>query len=123
MLLAMKTKCLSVRALLLAMVGLLATGCASTPKVDWDSRVGSFTYDQAVVELGPPDRESKLTDGRKVAEWVVGRKGSGGLSIGFGSYSGPVGVGVSKSVGPGPQDKVLRLSFDEQGKLQSWARN
>jgi len=109
--------------LLLAASALLISGCASKPKVDWDSRVGNFTYDQAVVELGPPDRESTLTDDRKVAEWVVGRSRSGGLSIGFGTYSGPVGVGVSKSVGPGPQDKVLRLTFDEQGKLQSWARN
>ena len=119
----MSAKFSSAIILLLAVVGLVFSGCATKPKVDWDSRIGTFTYDQAVVELGPPDRESTLTDGRKVAEWVVGRKRSGGLSIGFGSYSGPVGVGVSKSVGPGPQDKVLRLTFDEQGKLQSWARN
>lgn len=108
---------------MLASFSLLFTGCASKPKVDWNSRVGSFTYDQAVVELGPPDRESTLTDGRKVAEWVVGRSRSGGLSIGFGSYSGPVGVGVSQSVGPGPRDKVLRLTFSPDGKLASWVRN
>lgn len=103
--------------------GLFVTGCASKPKVDWDSRVGNYTHDQAVVELGPPDRESTLSDGKKVSEWVVGRSRSGGVSLGFGTYSGPVGVGVSKSVGPGPQDKILRLTFGDDGKLLNWARN
>jgi len=109
--------------LLLATVSLLFGGCATKPKVDWDTRVGSYTYDQAVVELGPPARESKLSDGKRVADWVVGRSRSGGFSIGVGSFSGPVGVGVSQSVGPGPQDKVLRLTFDGDGTLESWSRN
>jgi len=113
----------SMGTLLLALTGLLLGGCASKPKADWDSRVGNFTYDQAVVELGPPDRESKLSDGKRVVEWVVGRSRSGGLSLGFGSYSGPVGVGVSQSVGPGPRDKILRLTFNPDGKLESWVRN
>jgi len=119
----MGTNFVSMGTLLLALTGLLLGGCASKPKADWDSRVGNFTYDQAVVELGPPDRESKLSDGKRVVEWVVGRSRSGGLSLGFGSYSGPVGVGVSQSVGPGPRDKILRLTFNPDGKLESWVRN
>jgi len=109
--------------LLVALAVLLFAGCASKPKVDWDSRLGDYTFDEAVVELGPPDRESTLTDGKKVADWVVGRTRSGGVSIGFGSYSGPVGVGVSKSVGSGSQERILRLTFGEDGKLQNWARD
>jgi hypothetical protein len=119
----MITKYILVAMFAMLIAGLIVSGCASKPKVDWDARVGNYTYDQAVVELGPPDRESTLTDGRKVVEWVVGRSGGGGLSIGLGGYSGPVGVGVSKSVGPGPHDKILRLTFASDGKLQSWARN
>lgn len=107
-------------ALLLACLG---QGCASTPKVDWDARVGNFTYDQAVIELGPPASEATLTDGRKVAEWVVGRSSAGGVSLGFGSFSGSTGVGVSQTVGSGPRDKILRLTFGADGKLLSWARN
>jgi hypothetical protein len=98
-------------------------GCASKPKVDWDSRIGNYTYDQAVVELGPPDREATTSDGKKVVDWVVGRSGGGGFSFGVGGYSGPVGVGVSKSTGPGPQDKILRLTFGQDGKLLTWLRN
>src|SRR2546421_12998193 len=40
------------------LTGWLMAGCASTPKVDWNSRVGIFTYDQVVAEMGPPDKSS-----------------------------------------------------------------
>jgi len=33
-------------------LALLLGGCASTPKPDWNSRVGSFAYDQAVARWG-----------------------------------------------------------------------
>jgi len=105
------------------LAGLFATGCASKPKVDWDGRVGNYTYDQAVVELGPPDRQATLQDGRKVAEWVVGRSGGSGVSIGMGSFTGRTGVGVSQSVGSGGRDKILRLTFSEDGTLLDWIRN
>jgi len=108
--------------LLMVVTALFFSSCASKPKVDWDARVGNYTYDQAVLELGPPAREATLADGKKVAEWIVGRSG-GGLSLGFGTYSGSTGVGVSKSVGPGPHDKVLRLTFAADGKLVNWVRN
>lgn len=109
--------------ILTVMTALFIAGCASKPKVDWDSRVGNFTYDQAVVELGPPDREATTSDGKKVVDWVVGRSGGGGFSFGVGGFSGPVGVGVSKSTGPGPHDKILRLTFGQDGKLLNWSRN
>ena len=102
---------------------LLLIGCSTKPKVDWDARVGSYTYDQAVLELGPPDSEATLTDGRKVVEWVVGQSGGGGVTLGFGSFSGSTGVGVSQTVGRGPRDRILRLTFGEDGKLLLWVRN
>ncbi len=39
------------RGLLAVLAIALWTGCASTPKVDWNSRVGNYTYDDAVKEL------------------------------------------------------------------------
>jgi hypothetical protein len=48
----------------------LATGCA-TQKIDWAARVGIYTYDQAVLELGPPDKQAKLDDGTIVADWMT----------------------------------------------------
>ena len=62
-------------------------GCASTPKVDWDSRVGIFTYDQVVAEMGPPDKSSKLSDGSTVAEWFVKKNSNVSFGVGTGFYN------------------------------------
>lgn len=106
-----------------AVCSLWVTGCSTTKKVDWESRVGNYTYDQAVAEMGPPDKEAKLSDGKTVAEWITYRSGGGGMSIGigggsYGSRSG-MGVGVSQSVGSGGRDRVLRLVFGQDGRLIS----
>src|SRR5262245_60285234 len=58
--------------------------CATAPKIDWNSRVGTYTHDQAVLELGPPDRSASLTDGTKVVEWLMAH----GRIYGFTDYSG-----------------------------------
>jgi hypothetical protein len=105
----------------------LIVGCKSTPPVDWNSRVGAYTYDQAVVELGPPDKQAKLSDGMTVAEWITHRSSGGGLSLGTGFFSGGggggVGVGVGQSIGSGSSDKVLKLTFGADNKLASWSKN
>jgi len=119
----MKTNSLIATFLTAFVLALFAPGCATKPKTDWNARVGNYTYDQAVVEMGPPDRQSTLSDGRKVAEWVTGYTGGSGVSFGVGSFSRNTGVGVSQSVGSGGHEKVLRLTFDSEGKLTEWKRN
>jgi len=108
-----------------ALFGWLLAGCA-TKKTDWNGRVGSYTYDQAVTEMGPPDKQTKLSDGKTVAEWITRRSGGSGLSIGVGGGSygshGGMGVGVSQSVGSGGGERGLRLVFDMDGKLTSWSK-
>ena len=107
----------------------LSAGCASRPKVDpsinWNTRIGSYTFDQAVAEFGKPDIVGESSGG-KFAEWVIKR--SPGMSFGFGvggggfgSHSG-VGVGVGSSVTPPPSGEYLRLQFDADGKLKEWSR-
>lgn len=118
----MKTNSLIVLLIVAFAATLFASGCATKPKADWNARVGNYTFDQAVVELGPPDRQSTLSDGRKVAEWVTGHKGGSGVSVGFGSFGSHTGVGVSQSVGSGGREKVLRLTFGTDGKLLEWTR-
>jgi hypothetical protein len=105
------------------MILLITASCASKPKADWNSRVGNYTHDQAVVELGPPDGQVTLNDGGNVSQWIVGRSGGSGLSVGFGGYRGNASVGVSQNLGPGPRDKILRLTFSPDGKLTEWSRN
>lgn len=106
----------------LALLALLVAGCSTTPRIDWNSRVGSYTFDQAVTELGPPDKQAKLSDGSTVAEWITGRSGGGAFSVGTGVYGRSTGVGVSQTVGTGGAQRVLRLVFDKDGKLKSWSK-
>ncbi|HLP78266.1 MAG TPA: hypothetical protein VK327_15280 [Candidatus Paceibacterota bacterium] len=124
----MKTTVSFLRAILFVLLllgsGFLITGCKSAPKVDWDSCVGSFTYDQAVTELGPPDKTATLSDGKKVADWIQRRRGSGlSFGVGTGFSTGGVGVGVGQSVGTRARDRVLRLTFGTDNRLVSWSKN
>src|ERR1039458_7493673 len=53
----------------LPLLAVVLAGCVTTSRIDWASRVGNYTYDQAVAEFGPPDKAAKLSDGATVAEW------------------------------------------------------
>lgn len=97
---------LSIHFLILLAAVLFLAGCATTRQVDWNSRVGFYTYDQAIVEFGPPDKQATLSDGRTVAEWISRRLGSSG------GRSGTVTAAHR-----------LRLSFGTDGRLADWARN
>jgi hypothetical protein len=101
---------------------LLLIGCAS-PKIDWTSRVGIYTYDQAVAELGPPDKSAKLSDGSTVAEWMTRRGysgGSAGFMYGYGYpyYYHP----WYHYYDPPSPDYFIRLTFGPDGKLQAYKR-
>jgi hypothetical protein len=108
---------------------ILLAGCASHPKpnfsADWSSRVGSYTYDQAVGELGRPTVYGESSEG-KTAEWTI-RQSSGvtfGIGVGQGFYGphGAVGVGTGTAFTPPPSGEYLRLKFDQDGKLKEWSK-
>lgn len=117
---ALRACCTS--ALLLTAIVMMNPGCASTPKPDWDQRVGHYTYDAAVRELGLPVGSTRLDDGTTVAEWFL--KYGAQMSFGFGasSYGGGGGVGVGQSVTTPPKGHFLRLTFDPAGKLRRWEK-
>jgi len=101
---------------------LLWAGCA-TYKVDWNSRIGNYTYDQAIMELGPPDKSAKLTDGTTVAEWMTRRGYTGGTSEilyghGYPYYYRP----WYHYYEPPSPDYFIRLTFAPDGKLQAYKR-
>ena len=107
-------------AFVLAIVTLTFLGCA-TARIDWDSRVGSYTYDQAVLDMGPPDRSETLTDGTKVAEWMTARGYARGTMTSFGGYYyGHPSVNYY-SEQPSP-DHLIRLTFAKEGALRSWRK-
>jgi hypothetical protein len=90
--------------------------------VDWNTRVGHCTFDQAVTELGAPDKTATLSDGRQVAEWITHTSSGSRFSFGVGGYGHHTGVGVSQSVGTGDRTHGLRLTFDANGQLAAWSK-
>ncbi len=105
----------------LAVLLLLCAGCI-THRVDWNARLGNFNYDQAVIELGPPDNQAGLSDGRIIAEWVS-RYDAGNtvvISGGYNRYPGDFGV-VQTS--PNTFESRLRLTFSTNRVLTAWSKN
>ena len=109
------------------LLGLLAlflgtTGCA-TRKVDWTARVGTYTFDQAVLELGPPAKQARLTDGTTVAEWMTQRGHTDAYYAPYYGYRyryyGPVYSYPAVTTWP---DVFLRLTFNPEGKLVAWKK-
>lgn len=64
-------KIAAVRKWFLVLTATLAVAGCATQRINWQARVGNYTYDQAVREFGPPDRRDKLTDGTLIADWTV----------------------------------------------------
>ena len=102
------------------LAALLFSGCA-TPKIDWAARVGHYTYDQSVMDFGPPDKFAKLSDGSMVAEWLSqpGRiiTTPGPYFVAPGYCYGPVLPMYYTTYLPA---QFLRLAFDPNGKLKTW---
>jgi len=119
--------------LFLAALCALATGCASSSKsskpdpktVNWNERIGAYTFEQAVTDMGKPAVVSESNEGRS-AEWVLRRspRMSFGFGVGTGSYGshGGVGVGVGSSVSPPPSGEYLQLNFGTDGQLRAWSK-
>jgi hypothetical protein len=105
----------------------LLAGCATGPKIDWNARIGSYTYDQAVIDFGPPDRQAKLADGTQVVEWLTQR---GYAETYYGPYYPYYYDGFRHryyGYYPVPMtttmpDVYLHLVFGPDGRLMSWKR-
>jgi hypothetical protein len=89
---------------------------------DWDSRVGNYTFDQAVTELGQPSKQVKFDDGKFAVQWIT-LHGGDGLYVGGGYGSGNYGMGASQTMAQSYKDHVLELTFGPDNKLVSWAKN
>jgi len=108
---------------ILALAAALIVGCKTTKPIDWNSRIGSYTFDQAVTELGPPDKQTTLSDGKLVAQWVTHRYGGSSFSVGTGFYTGGVGVGVGQTTGSAYPDRILTLTFGTNQVLATFSKN
>lgn len=109
----------------LAIAIALISGCATAPPVDWNSRVGHYTYAQAINDLGPPNREARLSNGAKQLKWFVPAVGTIGtpnnMNNGFGVGPNTLGAGPNSSPA-GFGVRYLQLTFDSNGVLTDWTK-
>ena len=96
------------------------TGCKTPPPINWDSRVGHYTYAQAVTELGPPARQARLSDGKAVYKWFVQPLVAPHFNSGM-SYYGSTGFGAGPTIGASIKNEMLQLTFDTNGTLIAWS--
>ena len=107
-----------------ALLACLLAGCATGPGINWNERIGKYTYDQAVKELGAPEKSAKEGDGAVAAEWLVRSYSPATVGQGGGDYMAQPGWVAPEVVAvyPGGPDagKWLRLVFAPDGELRSW---
>jgi hypothetical protein len=58
-----------IKRLLIYFIGtLLLISCRSN---SWTDKVGSYTYDNALSEHGPPDQTDTMSNGNRVCKWTL----------------------------------------------------
>jgi hypothetical protein len=110
-----------------ALMACVLVGCSTESRTDWNDRIGKYTYDQSVRDLGKPDKNAKENDGSVVAEWLRRSNSPATVGTGGGSeYLADPGWMQSQIVAvypEGPDEgQWLRLTFGPDGKLASWKR-
>jgi hypothetical protein len=95
------------------LVGILLGGCATGPQ--WENRVGHYTYDQAVLELGAPDRDAILSNGMRVVEWVRSPE-----IYNYPFYSRDYLFTHRSTLESRVPARILRLTFGADGRLTNW---
>jgi hypothetical protein len=108
-----------VRVTFIALALFVLAGCA-TP-INWQARVGVYTFDQAVTDYGPPMASATLSDHTRVCDWMTER---GAVMVSPGPYPyygrgywGPGYGAYSATTFPA---RFLRLTFAPDGKLKAW---
>jgi len=110
-----------VAACLLA-AGLAVVGCESKPnaQTSWSARVGTYTYSQALIDLGPPTTTTKLADGSTVARWAQ----SGHPTDNTFTFTSTAAAAASTNAPPAPEPgkRYLSLTFDANNVLSAWEK-
>jgi hypothetical protein len=103
----------------LGLVAALCLGCASKFLDKYKSRIGTLTYDQALLELGPPNHVADLDGGGKVADWLQHSSrvySNPSTSVMVGSWPSGVLMNTGGNVGSTPA-VYLFLTFGPDHRL------
>ncbi len=113
----MSRSCLYALLLLLAALGCRTENSDLPSLVQLRAKVGQYTFDDAVRQMGPPASKTELGDHSLIAEWEAGTSSEPSFSFGLGSSSGNVSTGAGTTVGGKVTHIYRQLQFDQTGKL------
>src|SRR5579884_2425828 len=109
------------------MVFLTSCSTAKSPLVNWDKRIGNYSYALALQDLGKPLHSTTLSDGTIVADWRIRKSetgtpdtsepGTGDPTVTPTRPDNPIPLGTA----PAPNE-YLRLTFGSDQKLTGWKK-
>ena len=105
------------RAILFTLILALAS-CGQTTQNSFspaklsDLQVGRTSYEQVVAQLGPPSNETRLPDGRRIANYEFVEETQ--------TLQAPTARGGTPSVRTTPRSSTYQLQFDPSGVLQNY---
>jgi len=106
---------------------LLLAGCKTAPPSQkWTDRVGHYSYQQAVADMGTPVKTQRLSDGDMVAEWAQnGPPGDNVVSFTSNRSGAPTESPTpdEKAFPDKSYNQVLALTFDTNDVLVAWQMN
>lgn len=105
------------------LVAALVTGCSTTSSVNWDKQVGTYSWEDALADLGPPDQVTDQPGGIKQATWAKERTVGLPPAADTPAYVRGESMSASQTYGSSAPAKILQLSFTPDGKLFDWGRN
>lgn len=100
---------------------LLAACSTTSPLVDWNRRIGHYSYDLALEDLGVPVRSTTLTDGSIVADWRT-RRSTPGFVDQVGYITSVASESPIPNYAPPVPNQYLRLTFGPDQQLTGWLR-
>jgi len=109
---------------------LLVAGCntpAKSPLVNWNDRIGNYTYNLALQDLGKPVNSTTLPNSSIVADWrTASAKPGSPDTLDADAEGGYVIPRLQENptpldTGPTP-NRYLRLTFGPDGKLTGWKK-
>jgi hypothetical protein len=109
-------------------MSLFLVGCATTSTRNFNSQIGSLTYDQAVAQLGAPKQTTTLADQTRIAEWLLRSEVPGHVEVvpvaaAAGSSLAAASVGSRTTFVVPPEPALyLHMIFSPDGKLNHWSR-
>jgi hypothetical protein len=114
----------------LALACVLFGGCASQD-VDWSSRIGTYTYADAVKQYGQPTDVEPLPEGGRVGYWVLPDAAAYSIKFQLPEFQSNQGGSSSASSAAMPAggrhlgtvgNPVLKLTFNPEDKLATATR-